>query len=147
KNPTRVIQQFYQPQIIMLLKRQKPKIMERKSIIGIVVICGGGASGIKQLKVTSKLGKDATAAERKKAVNYGKDQIGEPYKLKTTIWSTDAWYCSKLTNAQWDYAGYNLQSSRAFHIDGILAVIPNDILNDANTRVKKNWGTSLPGKI
>ncbi|WP_110114792.1 YiiX/YebB-like N1pC/P60 family cysteine hydrolase [Bacillus sp. CGMCC 1.16541] len=106
-----------------------------------------GASGIKQLKVTTKLGTNATTTERKKAVDFGKNQVGEPYKLKTSIWSTDAWYCSKLTNAQWDHAGYNLQSSRAFYIDGLLAVIPDDILMDANTRVLKTWGTTLPGKI
>lgn len=106
-----------------------------------------GASGIKQLKVTTKLGTNATTTERRNAVNYGLEQVNEPYALKTTIWSTDKWYCSKLTNAQWDSVGYNLQSSRAFYIDGLLAVIPSDILLDANTRVIKDWGTTLPGKI
>lgn len=106
-----------------------------------------GASGIKQLKVTSKFGKNATPTERKKAVQYGLDQVDKPYRLKTTIWSTDEWYCSKLTNAQWDSVGYNLQSSRAFFIDGLLAVLPSDIIADANVRLVKNWGTSLPGKI
>ncbi|MDX8362152.1 hypothetical protein [Cytobacillus sp. IB215316] len=46
-----------------------------------------------------------------------------------------------MTNAQWDEVGYNLQSSRAFHIDGLLAVIPSDIVIDANTRLVKEWGT------
>ena len=106
-----------------------------------------GASGIKQYRVTTKLGKSATAAQRKKAVEFGKKQEGEPYKLRTDIWSTDAWYCSKLTNAMWSHAGYDLRSSRAFKIDGLLAVIPADIVADANTRLKKKWGTALPGKI
>lgn len=106
-----------------------------------------GASGIKQLKVTTKLGKNATNTERKNAVIFGLKHVGDPYALKTSIWSTDKWYCSKLTNAQWDHVGYNLQSSRAFYIDGLLIVTPDDILSDANTRVIKNWGTALPGKI
>ncbi|MDY7221211.1 YiiX/YebB-like N1pC/P60 family cysteine hydrolase [Halalkalibacterium halodurans] len=106
-----------------------------------------GASGIKQYKVTSKTGTNATAAERRAAVNYGLKQVGDPYALKTTIWSEDKWYCSKLTNAQWNHVGYNLQSSAAFTIDGIVAVIPSHIVADANTRLVKTWGTSLPGKV
>lgn len=106
-----------------------------------------GASGIQQLKVTTKLGTNATTTERRNAVDYGMDQVGEPYAITTTITSTDKWYCSKLTNAQWNSEGYNLQSSRAYYIGGTLAVIPADILADANTRVLKKWGTTLPGKI
>ncbi|MFS1518665.1 hypothetical protein V1503_19705 [Bacillus sp. SCS-151] len=45
-----------------------------------------------------------------------------------------------MTNAQWDEVGYNLQSSRAFHIDGLLAVIPSDIVIDANTPFSKRVG-------
>lgn len=106
-----------------------------------------GASGIKQYKVTTKLGKDATATERNKAVQFGLDQIGEPYALKTSIWSTNAWYCSKLTNAMWNHVGYNLQSSNAYTIDGVIAVLPRDIIADANVRLIKNWGKTLPGNL
>ncbi|MEE6451125.1 hypothetical protein RAH41_11190 [Gottfriedia acidiceleris] len=106
-----------------------------------------GASGIKQYKVTSKLGKDATATERNNAVKFGIEQIGEPYALKTSIWSTNAWYCSKLSNAMWNHVGYNLQSSNAYTIDGVIAVLPRDIIADANVRLIKNWGKALPGKL
>lgn len=106
-----------------------------------------GASGIRQYKVTSKLGKAATTDKRKQAVKFGLDQVGEPYALRTTIGSTKKWYCSKLTNAMWDDAGYNLQSINAYKINGLLAVIPYHITVDANVRLKKSWGKSLPGKI
>jgi hypothetical protein len=106
-----------------------------------------GASGIKQYKVTTKLGKNASTTERRTAVNFGLNQVGEPYKLKTTIFSSDAWYCSKLTMRQWYNAGYDLRGARGLHISGILLVIPYDIRIDANTRLNKDWGTSLPGKI
>ncbi|KQL42458.1 hypothetical protein AN960_00405 [Bacillus sp. FJAT-25509] len=106
-----------------------------------------GASGIKQYKVTTKLGKDATATERNKAVQFGLEQKGEPYALKTSIWSTNAWYCSKLTNAMWNHVGYNLQSSNAYTIDGVIAVLPRDIIADANVRLIKNWGKTLPGNL
>ncbi|APH06218.1 hypothetical protein [Bacillus weihaiensis] len=68
-------------------------------------------------------------------------------QLKQLFGLLNAWYCLKLTNAQWDSQGYNLQSARAFYIHGLLAIIPADILADANTRVLKEWGTSLPDKV
>jgi hypothetical protein len=106
-----------------------------------------GASGIKQYKVTTLLGRNATAAERKMAVTFGLNQKGEPYSLKTALWNNNYWYCSKLTMRQWHTAGYDLRGARGLHWSGYLLVIPFDIRIDANTRLVKNWGTSLPGKI
>ncbi|MCR6109896.1 hypothetical protein HXA35_06020 [Bacillus sp. A301a_S52] len=106
-----------------------------------------GASGIKQYKVTTKLGKNATASERRGAVEYGLAQVGKPYKLKTTLWNTNAYYCSKLTNQMWAKQGYDLRSSKAYSIGGIIMILPSDIAADANTRLVKKWGTSTPGKI
>lgn len=106
-----------------------------------------GATGIKQYKVTSIFGKDASVKERKKAVNYGLAQKGEPYKLKTTIFSSNSWYCSKLTMRQWLSVGYDLRGARGLTMSGILLVIPNDIQIDANTRLYKNWGDKTPGLI
>lgn len=105
------------------------------------------ASEVQQYKVTSKLGTNATTTERTDAVNYGLAQVGEPYNLYTTIWSTDEWYCSKLTNAQWDSVGYNLQSSNAYTLNGIVIIKPIDITLDLNTRLVKEWGTTLPTSI
>ncbi|MED4532040.1 hypothetical protein ABET51_07805 [Metabacillus fastidiosus] len=105
-----------------------------------------GASGIKQYKVTSVLGKNATAAQREKAVKYGTDQKGEPYSIQTDIFSSKSWYCSKLTYKQWDHAGYDLRGARGLTVGGYLLVIPADITIDANTRLYKDWKTALPGK-
>lgn len=104
-----------------------------------------GASGIKQYKVTSKLGTNATAAERRTAVSYGLNQVGKPYSMATTIFSNEKWYCSKLTMRMWYNAGYDLRGTRGLTIGGILAVIPYDITIDLNTRVYKTWGNTTPG--
>ncbi|MEH7344241.1 YiiX/YebB-like N1pC/P60 family cysteine hydrolase [Bacillus sp. JJ1532] len=106
-----------------------------------------GASGIKQYKVTTLFGTNATAAERKKAVTFGLNQRGEPYSLKTALWNNNYWYCSKLTMRQWYDAGYDLRGARGLHWSGFLLVIPFDIRIDANTRLIKDWGRSLPSKI
>ncbi|MEH7123232.1 YiiX/YebB-like N1pC/P60 family cysteine hydrolase [Bacillus sp. JJ1773] len=106
-----------------------------------------GASGIKQYKVTTLFGTNATAAERKKAVTFGLNQKGKPYSLKTTLWDNNYWYCSKLTMRQWYNAGYDLRGARGLHWSGYLLVIPYDIRIDANTRLVKDWGTSLPVKF
>ncbi|WP_203363639.1 YiiX/YebB-like N1pC/P60 family cysteine hydrolase [Bacillus sp. REN10] len=103
-----------------------------------------GASGIKQYKVTSKLGNNASTADRKKAVKYGLNQVGEPYSLKTSIFSDNKWYCSKLTMRQWYNAGYDLRGARGLTWSGFLLVIPNDIQIDANTRLYKDWGSKTP---
>ncbi|KAA0548978.1 hypothetical protein FZW96_03440 [Bacillus sp. BGMRC 2118] len=104
-----------------------------------------GASGIKQYKVTNIWGTPATTTERRNAVEFGLKQVGDPYALKTTIFSDDAWYCSKLTMRQWYSAGYDLRGARGLTWSGYLLVIPNDIQIDANTRLHKDWGTTTPG--
>ncbi|WP_243388307.1 YiiX/YebB-like N1pC/P60 family cysteine hydrolase [Bacillus kexueae] len=106
-----------------------------------------GASGIKQYKVTNLFGKDASATQRKEAVNFGLKQKGDPYKLKTALWTNDYWYCSKLTMRQWYSAGYDLRGARGMHLSGYVLVIPLDIRIDANTRLVKDWGSTLPSKI
>ena len=104
-----------------------------------------GASGIKQYKVTSKLGTNATTTERRTAVTYGLNQVGKPYSMLTTIFASDKWYCSKLSMRMWYNAGYDLRGTRGLTIGGILAVIPYDITIDLNTRLHKTWGSSTPG--
>lgn len=104
-----------------------------------------GASGIKQYKVTSKLGTNATTTERRTAVTFGLNQVGKPYSMLTTIFSSDKWYCSKLSMRMWYNAGYDLRGTRGLTIGGILAVIPYDITIDLNTRLHKTWGSSTPG--
>ena len=104
-----------------------------------------GASGIKQYKVTTKLGTNATTAERKTAVTFGLNQVGKPYSMLTSIFANDKWYCSKLTMRMWYNAGYDLRGTRGLTIGGIIAVIPYDITIDLNTRLHKTWGSSLPG--
>ncbi|MEM1503412.1 hypothetical protein RG959_08305 [Domibacillus sp. 8LH] len=106
-----------------------------------------GASGIKQYKVTSLLGKDAPSTSRKKAVQFGLDQVGDQYKLATDIFSSKYWYCSKLTMRQWHHAGYDLRGGRGLTVSGFLLVIPRDIQLDANTRLLKDWGTKTPGVV
>lgn len=98
-----------------------------------------GASKIKQYKVTSKLGKNATTAKRKSAVAYGLKQKGEPYKLKTALTNESSWYCSKLTHKMWDKQGYDLRADILNFY-----VTPSNIKNDLNTREVKNWGSKLP---
>ncbi|MDX8362153.1 hypothetical protein [Cytobacillus sp. IB215316] len=48
-----------------------------------------GASGIKQYKVTTKLGTNATTSELEAAVDYGLEHVGDDYRIKTDIWSED----------------------------------------------------------
>lgn len=87
------------------------------------------------------------AAQRKKAVNFGKDQVGKSYGIKTTLITNNKWYYSKLTYRQWSNAGYDLKGPGGTLIGGYTLVIPLDIRLDANTRLIKNWKTSLPGKL
>lgn len=63
------------------------------------------------------------------AVNYAKNQIGEPYKLKTTLGNTTEWYCSKLVFKAWELAGYQVGS-----LDEYLGVVlPGSIAFDVDT--------------
>jgi hypothetical protein len=103
------------------------------------------ASGVKQYKIASVLGKDASESERKAAVKYGLNQVGETYSLKTTLDNEDKWYCSKLTCKMWDTAGYNLRPLKNYlNIGGYLIITPNDIAVDANTWTYKNWDKTDP---
>jgi len=102
-------------------------------------------TGIKQYKVASWLGKDASIEEREKAVKYGLNQVGEPYSLKTTLSNESNWYCSKLTYRMWKDGGYSLQPlSNYTKINGYLLILPVDIANDSNSWLYKKWGSELP---
>lgn len=106
------------------------------------------ADGIKQYKVTSKTGKSASGTDRSIAVKYGLRQVGKPYGLKTTLFSDNVWYCSKLTYRQWKHAGYDLQSgplvyASSLGIPGLVSgqiLVPLSIALDMNTRHVKSWG-------
>lgn len=76
----------------------------------------------------------ATQAKYKTAVNYARQQIGKPYAIKTTLSSTNAWYCSKLVYKAWLAAGYNVGNAKtSFPIpSGIVGVTPYQILWDDN---------------
>ena len=78
-----------------------------------------GASGIKQYKVTTLLGTNATTTERRTAVTFGLNQVGKPYSMLTTIFTNDKWYCSKLTMRMWYNAGYDLRGTRGLTIGGL----------------------------
>lgn len=106
-----------------------------------------GATGIKQYKVTDKLGNEASWSEKSHAVGFGNKQYGKPYSIVTTLNDTSKWYCSKLTNAMWASQGYDLRSVPAYTIGGRLAVTPLQITADLNTRLVKNWGSTLPTKL
>lgn len=106
-----------------------------------------GASGIKQYKITDLLGNEASTADKIRAVNFGLDQEDDPYALKTTLFTDDGWYCSKLTFRQWFENGYDLRGARGLIVGDYLLVIPNDIMIDANTRLIKDWGTKLLGRL
>ena len=105
-----------------------------------------GASGIKQYQVTSTFGTPANSNEKQLAVAYGIAQVGKPYAIKTTLFTDEAWYCSKLTFRQWLQAGYDLRGAMSVvhPTYGILLVTPNDIALDVNTRIYNDWGTELP---
>lgn len=64
-----------------------------------------------------------------KAVNYAKVQIGELYKLKTSLSNTSEWYCSKLVYKAWQSAGYHVGTLDAYA--GV--VLPESIRVDADT--------------
>lgn len=69
-----------------------------------------------------------------KAVSYAKNQIGEPYKLKTSLDNTSEWYCSKLVYKAWLSAGYHVGS-----LDTHLGVVlPASIKGDLDTVKYKN---------
>ena len=110
-----------------------------------VVNLWSNTTGVKQYRVASWLGNDASVSKRTKAVNYGLKQIGEPYSLKTTLSNEDKWYCSKLTYRMWKEGGYSLQPlSNYTNIGGYLLILPVDIVNDSNTWLYKRWGSELP---
>jgi uncharacterized protein YycO len=44
------------------------------------------------------------------AANYAKSQVGDPYKLTTTLNDTTQWYCSKLVYQAWKAAGWQVGS-------------------------------------
>ncbi len=76
----------------------------------------------------------------------GIKQVGKPYAIKTTLFTDEAWYCSKLTFRQWLQAGYDLRGAMSVvhPIYGILLVTPNDIALYVNTRIYEDWGKRLP---
>lgn len=98
--------------------------------------------GVIQYKVTSWLGKNKSKSERKKAVEFGMKQIGEPYALKTFVQTSDHWYCSKLTYRQWKSAGVDLKSVTDFYIPtgaDKSFITPIEISIDGNTRKVRGW--------
>lgn len=106
-----------------------------------------GASGIRQLQVTSSDGKAASFNDRFKAVQYGLEQVGEPYRLRTPLSNTDEWYCSKLTYAQWKSVGYDISGIQKWRNNEFRLIIPDQILHDSNTRIIKYWDRELPGLL
>ncbi|WP_349407921.1 YiiX/YebB-like N1pC/P60 family cysteine hydrolase [Pseudalkalibacillus sp. SCS-8] len=68
------------------------------------------------------------------AVEYAKNQIGEPYKLKTSLNDTSQWYCSKLVYKAWRYAGYHVGTYDAY----LGLVLPKSIIADWDTVKYKN---------
>jgi uncharacterized protein YycO/cell division protein FtsB len=73
--------------------------------------------------------KNAKSADYQKAVDYAKAQVGEPYKLKTTLGNTSEWYCSKLVFKAWESAGFQVGS-----LDEYLGVVlPGSIIADWDT--------------
>ena len=50
----------------------------------------------------------ATWANYDGAIKYAKNQIGEPYKIKTTLSNTSEWYCSKLVYKAFDSQGIDI---------------------------------------
>jgi len=98
--------------------------------------------GVIQYKVTSWLGKNKSKSQRKKAVEFGMKQIGEPYALRTFVQTSDHWYCSKLTYRQWKSAGVDLKSVTDFYIPtgaDKSFITPIEISIDANTRKVRGW--------
>ncbi|MCX2829682.1 MULTISPECIES: YiiX/YebB-like N1pC/P60 family cysteine hydrolase [Bacillus] len=63
------------------------------------------------------------------AVSYAKNQIGEPYKLKTSLNNTSEWYCSKLVYKAWLNAGYHVGTLDAY----LGVVLPGSIKSDMDT--------------
>ena len=91
--------------------------------------------------------KRSSKKARKKAVQYGEDQVGEPYALKTVMWTEGHWYCSKLTTKQWAKGGRDIVSGFPnFFPPGVVRnsyVAPAQIRWDNNTRLVKEWTRSM----
>lgn len=107
------------------------------------------ADGVQQYKVgkTSFFTfKRSTKKQRKKAVQFGEDQVGEPYALKTILWSDGYWYCSKLTYRQWKKGGTDLKGVASFLLPygaDKTFIAPVQIAYDGNTRLVQNWKRSM----
>lgn len=70
--------------------------------------------------------KGASKSDYRKAVSYARDQIGKPYKLKTSLNNESKWYCSKLVFKAWEYAGFRIGS-----VDEYLGIVlPASIISD-----------------
>jgi uncharacterized protein YycO len=93
------------------------------------------------------LGKAASSTKRKKAVKYAKNQVGEGFKLKTSLFTSKKWYCSKLVFRAWNSVGYDLRGVRGTFLAGYVLILPNDIMIDLNTRTIKKWGKTTPGLL
>lgn len=63
------------------------------------------------------------------AVNYAMKQVGDPYKLKTTIGNESQWYCSKLVYKACKSAGYSIGGGEP----KLITVLPYDIAADYDT--------------
>ncbi|WP_053072149.1 YiiX/YebB-like N1pC/P60 family cysteine hydrolase [Rossellomorea marisflavi] len=70
--------------------------------------------------------KKASWANYDQAIKYAKSQIGDPYKLKTTINNTSNWYCSKLVYKAFKSAGHDLALGSPYPL-------PLDLKVDKNT--------------
>ncbi|MBN4050715.1 MAG: hypothetical protein COA82_11230 [Alkaliphilus sp.] len=85
-------------------------------------------SEIKGLRVSG-----TSSSEKSEAVSYAENQIGEPYSLATTHWTTDKWYCSKLVWRAWYNQGFDIEG-RTYEPRGS-HVTPGDILDSPLTSV------------
>lgn len=77
--------------------------------------------------------KGASSREGIAAVDYCKNQIGEPYNMLSGRWTEDEWYCSKLVWRGWYEQGYDLEG-RTYEPRGT-HVTPGDILDSPLTVV------------
>lgn len=75
----------------------------------------------------------ASSSEKTDAVDYAEGEIGDPYSLATTHWTTDQWYCSKLVWRAWYEQGYDIEG-RKYEPRGS-HVTPGDILDSPLTTV------------
>ncbi|MDZ4217165.1 MAG: YiiX/YebB-like N1pC/P60 family cysteine hydrolase, partial [Candidatus Gracilibacteria bacterium] len=76
---------------------------------------------------------------RKRAVEYARQQLGEPYSLLATKWSEDKWYCSLLVYKSYSRTVTGMYLEDYDDLRAGFFVTPEDLIDSPRSKVYFTW--------